>query len=111
MDLGSDDFYCHVPCMAQWRNLGLYHVRVCKPTSPVELYEGVEEMERLEGGEKGQWHNEPACRRRFYTYCIARVVPFDGLAAPVGDHGGGLGARAEGSFYITMPGLRTLSHA
>jgi hypothetical protein len=90
--LGGDDFYCHdAPCMAQRRDLGLHYVRVCKPTSPVELYEGVEEMERLEDGEKGQWHDGPACRWRFYTYCIARAVPFDGLAAPVGDSGGGLG--------------------
>jgi hypothetical protein len=73
--IGGDDLYCHEPLIAQLRDLGLHHVLVCKPTSHVELYEWVEDMERLAGCLKGQWHEGPACRRRFYTYRIAPSVP------------------------------------
>jgi len=73
--IGGDDLYCHEPFIAQLRGLRLHHVLVCKPTSHVELYEWVQEMERLEGCDKGQWHDGPACRRRFYTYRLARSVP------------------------------------
>lgn len=73
--IGGDDLYCHEPFVAQLRDLRLHHVLVCKPTSHVELYEWVEEMERLDGCVKGQWHEGAACRRRFYTYRIASSVP------------------------------------
>jgi hypothetical protein len=73
--IGGDDLYCHEPFIAQLRELRLHHVLVCKPTSHVELYEWVEDSERLNGCEKGQWHEGPACRRRFYTYRMARSVP------------------------------------
>ena len=45
--VGGDDLYCHEPFIAQLRDLRLHHVLVCKPTSHVELYEWVEDMERL----------------------------------------------------------------
>jgi hypothetical protein len=73
--IGGDDLYCHEPFIAQLRALRLHHVLVCKPTSHLELYAWVEDMERLGGCDKGQWHEGPACRRRFYTYRIARSVP------------------------------------
>jgi hypothetical protein len=73
--VGGDDLYCHEPFIAQLRDLRLHHVLVCKPTSHVELYEWVEDMERLDGCDKGTWQEGPACRRRFYTYRIARAVP------------------------------------
>ena len=73
--IGGDDLYCHEPFIAQLRELRLPHVLVCQPTSHPELYEWVEEMERLDGCDQGQWHEGPACRRRFYTYRIARSVP------------------------------------
>ena len=41
----------------------------------LELYAWVEDLERLGGCEKGQWHEGPACRRRFFPYRIARSVP------------------------------------
>jgi hypothetical protein len=73
--IGGDDLYCHEPFIAQLRDLRLHHVLVCKPTSHVELYEWVEDIERIDGCIKGQWHEGPACRRRFYTYRIASSVP------------------------------------
>ena len=73
--IGGDDLYCHEPFIAQLRELHLHHVLVCKPTSHLELYTWVEDMERLGGCEKGQWQEGPACRRRFFTYRIARSVP------------------------------------
>lgn len=73
--IGGDDLYCHEPFIAQVRELRLHHVFVCKPLSHLELYAWVEDLERLGGCEKGQWHEGPACRRRFFTYRIARSVP------------------------------------
>ena len=73
--IGGDDLYCHEPFIAQLRALRLQHVLVCKPLSHLELYAWVEELERLGGCEQGQWHEGPACRRRFFTYRIVRSVP------------------------------------
>jgi hypothetical protein len=75
LSIGGDDLYCHEPFIAQLRELHLHHVLVCKPTSPLERSSWVEAMERLGGCEQGQWHEGPACRRRFFTSRIARSVP------------------------------------
>jgi hypothetical protein len=47
----------------------------CKPTSPPELYAWVADLERLDSCDKGQWHEGPAWRRRFFTSRIGRSVP------------------------------------
>jgi hypothetical protein len=73
--IGGDALYCHEPFIAQWRELRLPHVLVCKPLSHLELYAWVEELERWGGGEQGQWHEGPACRRRFFPERIVRSVP------------------------------------
>lgn len=73
--IGGDDLYCHEPFIMQLRDLRMQHVLVCKLTSHVELYAWVEDMEGLGGCEKGLWHEGPACRRRFFTYRVARSVP------------------------------------
>ena len=73
--IGGDDLYGHEPFIVQLRALRLYHMLVCKPLSHLELYTWVEDIERLGGCEKGQWHEGPACRRRFLPYRIARSVP------------------------------------
>jgi hypothetical protein len=75
--LGGDDLYCHEPFIAQLRDLRVHHVLGCKPTSHLELYEWVEDLERVDGCEKGQWQEGPACRRRFYTYRLAPSVPLN----------------------------------
>ena len=73
--LGGDALYGHDPLIAQWRALALHPVPVGKPTSPVARSAGVEDMERWAGCLTGQWHEGPACRRRFSTYRIAPAVP------------------------------------
>jgi hypothetical protein len=73
--IGGDDLYCHEPFIAQLRDLRLHHVLVCKPTSHVELYAWVEDIARLAACDKGQWHDGPACRRRFFAYRIVHAVP------------------------------------
>jgi hypothetical protein len=73
--VGGDALYCHAPCMAQWRKLRLPHVLVCQPTSHGALCAWGEDMERWDGGGKGQWHEGPACRRRFFPSRSAPSVP------------------------------------
>jgi hypothetical protein len=73
--IGGDDLYCHEPFIAQLRALRLHHLLVCKPSSHTELYEWVNDIERLGGCEQGQWCEGPACRRRFFTSRVVRSVP------------------------------------
>jgi hypothetical protein len=73
--LCGDDLYCHEPFVAQLRALRMHYLLVCKPTSHPELYEWVDDIERLAGCERGQWHEGPACRRRFFTSRVVRSVP------------------------------------
>jgi hypothetical protein len=73
--VGGDDLYCHEPFIMQLRQQHLHHVLVCKPDSHREVYTWVADLERLAACETGQWHEGPACRRRFFTYRIARAVP------------------------------------
>jgi hypothetical protein len=71
----GDDLYAHEPFIAQLRDHRLHYVLVCKPTAHPELYEWVEGIERLDGCDKGQWHEGPACRRRFFTSRLVPSVP------------------------------------
>ena len=73
--VGGDDLYCHEPFIMQLRQQHLHHVLVCKPDSHREVYTWVADLDRLAACETGQWHEGPACRRRFFTYRIARAVP------------------------------------
>ena len=73
--VGGDDLYAHEPLIAQLRAHRLHHVLVCKPGSHTEVYAWVDDLARLGACEDGQWHEGPACRRRFFEYRIARAVP------------------------------------
>ena len=44
------------------------------PASHAEVYREVEAQDALGALERGEWHEGPACRRRFYTYRLARGV-------------------------------------
>ena len=72
--IGGDDLYCHEPFILQLREHRLHHLLVCKPGSHPEVYREVEAQDALGALQKGQWHEGPACRRRFYTYRLATGV-------------------------------------
>ena len=72
----GDALYCQEPFLCQWRAERLHYVLVRQPTSPPELYKWGEAIETLGGGEPGQWHEGPACRRRFFPDRVARSVPW-----------------------------------
>ena len=76
--VGGDDLYCHEPFILQLREHRMHHVLVCKPGSHPEVYREVETQEALGATERGAWHEGPACRRRFYTYRLARGVALTG---------------------------------
>ena len=72
--IGGDDLYCHEPFIVQRREHRMHHVLVCKPGSHVEGYREVEAQDALGALERGEWHEGPACRRRFSAYRLARGV-------------------------------------
>jgi hypothetical protein len=76
--IGGDALYCHEPFILQLREHRMQHVLVCKPGSHQEVYREVEAQDALGAVERGQWHEGPACRRRFYTYRLARGVALTG---------------------------------
>jgi hypothetical protein len=71
----GDDLYGHEPFVRKLRELRMGFVLVAKPTSHAELFEWVEELDRLGAGERGQWEAGPACQRRYFESRIARQVP------------------------------------
>jgi hypothetical protein len=73
--VGGDDLYCHEPFIMQLRTQRLHYVLACQPGSHRELYDEVAALAHLGAGEAGQWHEGPACRRRFFEYGITRAVP------------------------------------
>src|SRR5581483_3008522 len=75
MCITGDDLYAHEPFIEQLRELRLAFVLVAKPTSHAELFEWVEELERLGECLKGGWEEGPACKRRYFEYRIAQQVP------------------------------------
>ena len=88
----GDDLYCHEPFILQVREAGPRHVLVCKPTSHPEVYTWVDDLQALGACEQGAWQEGPACRRRWFTYRVARSVPLTashrvwGTFVEVGDH-------------------------
>ena len=63
----------------------MHHVLVCKPGAHAEVYREVEAQDALGALERGQWHEGPACRRRFYTYRVARGVALTEIRTGAGD--------------------------
>jgi hypothetical protein len=76
--MGGDDLYCHEPFVLQLREHRMHHVLVCKPGSHPEVSREVEAQDALGALERGQWHEGPACRRRFSTSRLARGVALTG---------------------------------
>jgi len=73
--LTGDDLYAHEPFILKLRESRMSFVLVAKPTSHAELFDWVEEPDRLGECVKGSWEEGPACQRRYFEYRIAPQVP------------------------------------
>lgn len=71
----GDDLYSHEPFILELRNLRMNFVLVAKPSSHAELYEWVEDLDRLGQCVKGTWEEGPLAKRRYFEYRIASQVP------------------------------------
>jgi hypothetical protein len=71
----GDDLYSRVPFVQECEQARAHYVLVAKPESHQELFEWVEELERLKEVEYVEWAEGPACRRKNYRARIAREVP------------------------------------
>jgi hypothetical protein len=70
-----DDLYAHEPFVQDLRELRMGFVLVAKPASHVELFDWVEDLDRLGECVRGKWEEGPACKRRYFEYRIADQVP------------------------------------
>ena len=75
MVVAGDDLYAHEPFILDVRALKMGFVLVAKPASHKELYEWVEDFDRLGQCVKGRWETGPLAKRRYYEYRIASQVP------------------------------------
>lgn len=75
MVIAGDDLYAHEPFILDLRALRMAFVLVAKPASHPELYEWVEELDRLGECVKGRWEEGPLAKRRYFEYRIASQVP------------------------------------
>jgi hypothetical protein len=73
--VGGDDLYAHEPFVKLLQEKGLRFVLVARPESHQELFDWVEDLDRIGACERGKWQEGPACKRRFFEYRIARQVP------------------------------------
>ena len=73
--VGGDDLYAHEPFVKLLEEKGLRFVLVAKPESHQELFDWVEDLDRIGACERGEWKEGPACKRRFFEYRIARQGP------------------------------------
>ena len=71
----GDDLYAHEPFILNLRELRMGFVLVAKPTSHEELFDWVEDLDRLGECVKGKWEEGPACKRRYFEYRIATQAP------------------------------------
>jgi hypothetical protein len=73
--VGGDDLYAHEPFILELRALRMGFVLVAKPESHKELYEWVEDLDRLGQCVKGTWEEGPCAKRRYFEYRLAAQVP------------------------------------
>jgi hypothetical protein len=71
----GDDLYAHEPFVKELRELRMEFVLVAKPSSHKEMFEWVEELDRMGECERGQWQEGAASKRRYFEYRIAKAVP------------------------------------
>lgn len=75
MVVAGDDLYAHEPFILDLRALRMNFVLVAKPDSHKELYEWVEDFDRLGQCVKGTWEEGPLAKRRYFEYRLASHVP------------------------------------
>jgi hypothetical protein len=75
MVIAGDDLYAHEPFILDVRALRMSFVLVAKPESHQELYEWVEDLDRMGQCVKGKWEEGPLAKRRYFEYRIASQVP------------------------------------
>lgn len=85
MIVTGDDLYSRVPFVEECEEARVHYVLVAKPDSHKELFEWVEELERMKEVEYVEWEEGPACRRKYYRARIGREVPL----------------RADGQVWVT----------
>jgi hypothetical protein len=73
--VAGDDLYAHEPFILELRRLRMGFVLVAKPGSHEELFDWVEDLDRLGECIKDKWEEGPACKRRYFEYRIATNVP------------------------------------
>jgi len=80
MIVGGDDLYAHEPMVELLNELKMGYVLVAKPESHKELFEWVEELEKMGETEHGSYQegSGPKQKRRQVEYRIARLVPLSG---------------------------------
>jgi hypothetical protein len=71
----GDDLYSHEPFVELLESRRFHYVIVAKAESHKEMFEWVEEIERMGESTRGQWQEGPACARRWFEYRIIREVP------------------------------------
>lgn len=71
----GDDLYAHEPFIEELRRLRMNFVLTSKPGSHEELFDWVEDLDRIGECIKGKWEEGPACKRRYFEYRIASQVP------------------------------------
>jgi len=75
MIIGGDDLYAHEPYVELLQQQRLHYVLVAKPESHKEMFEWIEEIDRIGEAERGEWQEGAACKRRYYQYRVMRGVP------------------------------------
>ena len=71
----GDDLYSHVPFTETCEECRMHYILVAKPSSHKELWEWVEDLERLGENEWVEWTEGPLAKRRYFRGRIARGVP------------------------------------
>lgn len=71
----GDDLYAHEPFVKNLRDLRMEFVLAAKPASHKEMFEWIEELDRMGECISGQWQEGAASKRRYFEYRIAKAVP------------------------------------
>lgn len=71
----GDDLYAREPFIALLGECRMPYVLVAKESSHQELFDWVEDLDRLGESDRGSWSEGPVAKRREFDYRIVRGVP------------------------------------